>query len=214
MSSINVALSLLFGSELRATLLRFFILNPGEVFSLAELARKTNTREAAIAKEVYVLAKSGFLRKAQKYEQQPNPKRKGEHKEVLVRGHALDRRFALHEELRALFTSTVPEARNRIGKELKKLGKLETLVISGIFLGVEHADADMLIVGEVKKQKLDALLKRFEREFGKDLVYALLPKEEFIYRVGMRDRFLLSLIDHPHEIIVDKTGLLQDISNE
>lgn len=214
MSSLHGTLAQLFGSELRATLLRFFLLNPGEVFSLTELARKTNMRESAITKETAMLTRLGFLRRAQKYVQVAHPKKKGEHKEVLTRGFALNRKFPLHDELKTLFTSSVPEARNRIGKELKKLGKLETLVISGIFLGVENADADMLIVGEVKKQKLDALLKRFEREFGKDLVYAMLPKEEFVYRVGMRDRFLLSLLDHPHEIIVDKTGLLQDITND
>lgn len=211
MPSVNSTLTTLFGSEIRTTLLRFFLLNPGDVFSLDDLVRKTGGRASALQKELTLLARIGFLKRAQKYVQVDDKKRKGEHKETLVRGFSLERKFPLADEFRALFTSSVPEARNRITKELKRLGKLETLVISGIFLGVENPDADMLIVGEVKKTKLDVLLKRFEREFGKDLVYALLPKEEFIYRVGMRDRFLLNLLDHPHEIIIDKTGLLQDI---
>ena len=98
-------------------------------------------------------------------------------------------------------------------KELKKLGKLYVVVLSGIFLDVQNAEVDMLLVGDVRKGNLEKVLKRFERELGKDIVYAVLAPEEFTYRCGMHDRFLRQLFDQPHETIIDTMGLVNVFMN-
>lgn len=210
-------LATLFGSELRAKLLRFFLLNPEQGFSVEDLEKKIGIKKPALRKEVDSLIKSGFIKKARIEMLVPEIVKKRKGKKVIkeeraklktVPGLRVDESFAYLSELRALFLSAIPEARRALTKEVKKLGKPQVIILAGIFMDSPQAPVDLLIVGtDIKRRNLEVLLKKFEKDLGKDLIYAVMPIQEFEYRTGMNDKFLQELIGGPHEIVLDTIGI-------
>ena len=179
------ALDMLFGSELRVRLLRFFLLNPDTVFNKADIAKKAVVRSVTIQKELKLLGKAGFIKKK-------------------IKGFILNNEFPLLKELKQFLVSGMPLVKEKIAKDFKKLGRIKAVILAGIFVDDFSSRADLLLVGEnIKKRRLERLLKRFEREFGKDINYAIMREEEFKYRHGMHDRFLRDLLDGKHEKIFD-----------
>jgi len=210
-------LSLLFGSDLRAKLLRFFLLNAELGFVLEDLERKIGVRKATLKKELDELIKAGFIKRARVdvLLSETVKKRRGEKtvkeeraKLKTVSGLKVDESFPYLAELRSLFLSAIPEARQSLTKEMKKLGKPQVIILAGIFMDSPQAPVDLLIVGEdIKRRNLEILLKKFEKDLGKDLIYAIMPTQEFEYRTGMNDKFLQELIGGPHEIVLDTLGI-------
>lgn len=197
------ALDMLFGSEFRVLLLRFFLLNPDTVFSKADIVKKAGVRSVTAQKELKLLGRAGFIKKA--IVMRELPKRKSRRtKKQKIKGFSLNSAFPLLKELKRFLISGLPLAKEKIAKDFRKLGKIKAVILAGIFLDDPSSRVDLFLVGEdVKKRRLERILKRFERELGKDLHYALMTQEEFEYRYGMHDRFIRDLLDHPHETIFD-----------
>ncbi|MEK7660326.1 MAG: hypothetical protein AAB343_03935 [Patescibacteria group bacterium] len=209
------ALDELFGSPLRARLMRFFLLNSETVLTEDELRKRTSASAVTLKRELQLLLKVGFIKRGVKEIEvtQPAPKKKIKVRAKTVRripGFIISESFAFFNEFRGLFLSVIPAARAAISKDVRKLGKVKVVIVSGIFLNVSGSPVDMLIVGEnIKTKKLEGILQRFERELGKDLVYAVMPTQEFEYRFGMSDRFVDTLLSGPHETLIDQLNIIQ-----
>ncbi len=63
---------------------------------------------------------------------------------------------------------------------------------------------DVLIVGNVNRVKLRRLLRRFQRDFDRELSYTVMTPAEFKYRNDLTDRFLYTILESPKIVIVDK----------
>ncbi|OGZ42261.1 MAG: hypothetical protein A3C80_01375 [Candidatus Ryanbacteria bacterium RIFCSPHIGHO2_02_FULL_45_43] len=212
------ALDILFGSPLRVKLLRFFLLNQEAVFPLAVLKTRTNTKPIPLKKDINTLLKAGFIKKGittadENIGSEFFKKGKGKKsKKTRTRkqGFILDPKFPYVRELRQLFTSVIPEARVQIGKNAKKIGNPKVVIVSGIFLDRPSNPVDLLLVGDqIKKKQLELMLKRLERELGKEIVYTVFPTEEFELRYGMRDKFIQTLLRGPHEILLDEFQIIE-----
>ena len=84
------------------------------------------------------------------------------------------------------------------------------MIVSGIFLDRPSNPVDLLLVGDqIKKKQLELMLKRLERELGKEIVYTVFPTEEFELRYGMRDKFIQTLLRGPHEILLDEFQIIE-----
>lgn len=196
--------------------MRFFLLNADTVLAEEELRKRTNASPVLLKKELQLLLKVGFIKRGVKeieIAQTALKKKKGKVKAKSVRripGFTISEAFPFLQEFRGLFLSIIPAARAAISKDVKKLGKVKVVIVSGIFLNVSGSPVDMLIVGEnIKTKKLEGILQRFERELGKDLVYAVMPTQEFEYRYGMSDRFVDALLTGPHETLIDQLNIVQ-----
>ena len=67
---------------------------------------------------------------------------------------------------------------------------------------------DLLLVGDsMKETKLDKVLKSIEAEIGKEIVYAVFKTDDFMYRLGMYDRFIRDILEYPHEKAVNKLNI-------
>ena len=67
------------------------------------------------------------------------------------------------------------------------------------------AKTDLLIVGDnISKAKMKHLLEDLEAEMGREVNYSLMDSNEFKYRANMFDKFIMELLDSPHEIVVNK----------
>jgi hypothetical protein len=188
-------LETLFGSRAKARLLRFFLQNPNEEYSLAEIVKKNMLKNFQIRKEINDLRNIKFILERKK-------KRK--------KFYFLNREFSFYPELRSLIikSNVYPQCRS-LGK-VKSIGEVKLALISGIFLNYPRSKADMIVVANhVNRSKLKSLMNNLEAEIGKEIRYVLMNGDEFKYRLNMMDHFLLDFLEEPHDEIVNKIPRLK-----
>ena len=125
--------------------------------------------------------------------------------------YALNPGFEFFSELRDLILKSSPTEKYKIVRQVNKLGRVKLAVLSGIFLNKESGDplgTDLLIVADdINRRRLYSLLKSLEANIGKELRFAVMDREEFQYRLAMFDRFVRTLLESPHEKLINKLGI-------
>ncbi|HEY4489404.1 MAG TPA: hypothetical protein VJA87_02890 [Candidatus Paceibacterota bacterium] len=186
-------LARLFGSNTLLKLLRLFLFNDDQSFTVAEAAARTKSPKDSVRREVNLLISAGVIKK-----------RTGKGGSV----HAANPKFphyaALQNFMRA--TSVIDDA--DILSALKRTGTLRLVVLSGMFTGAVDTKVDLLVVGDrLEERSLDTAVQKLEAELGRELRFAAFSTEEFRYRVGVYDRLIRDALDYPHKVILDKIGL-------
>lgn len=185
----------LFGSRVRARLLRLFLLNPDTEFDASTAAQKIGLKRPDVVKELSKLLKMGFIgkktRQGKKYYQ--------------VR---LD--FPFYHELKTLVSKLNINAKSGVFKKLRKAGEVKLILISGAFINYPKSKADMvLVINNVNKVKLKQIINQLESEAGREIRYVLMNAEELHYRLDMLDRFLMEFLEGPYESVIDKVPELK-----
>jgi hypothetical protein len=63
----------------------------------------------------------------------------------------------------------------------------------------------VLIVGEsMKKPKAEKEFEILSAELGREVVFAVMDVEEYMYRLKMYDKFVRDVLDMPNEKVIDK----------
>ena len=204
----------LFGSHARVRLLKLFYLNLEHVFSSREIAKRTHTSIAATRKEIRLLSEVGFVEPASAFIEIAREGNKStgakKQKKMRIAGYTINKSFQLFNELRDLVLTVAPLSKHELVSRLRRVGKVKLVVLSGIFLKRSDSRIDLLIVGDgLKKGQLDRTLHMVEAEIGKELSYAILDTADFKYRLGMNDKFVRDVFDYPHEMLIDKIGVVR-----
>jgi hypothetical protein len=201
------SLSKIFGGGDRVRIMRMFLFNPGSVYSVDEISKRTGAAPRIVDKEVDVLRKGGLIRRKPflKLARDNNgEKRKGN-------GWTLDKNFPYLRPLENLLIQQSLISEREIIRRLSRVAKLKLLVIAGIFIQDPDSRVDILIVGNhFRKSALDRVIKGFEAEIGKEVRYAAFETPEFEYRISMYDKLVRDIFDYPHRKILDKLGLSRD----
>ncbi len=125
--------------------------------------------------------------------------------------YCLNHEFEFFYELRELILKSSPAEKHEMIKKINAIGKVKMALISGILINKEHKDQDMadlfIVADDVDKRRLHNLLKFLEAEVGKEVTFAIMEKEEFQYRLGMFDRFVGTMLDKPHEKLINRLGI-------
>ncbi len=204
--SVNV-LEKLFGSVARIKLIRLFLLNPETILAPKEIARRCKISQTTARREVSLLKSIDFIRqKTETIDNLINLKNgKIKNKKKKIQGMKLNDSFPFFNALKNLVLNGAPVNKDKMVRSLKASGKVKLVVLSGIFIQEENSRVDLLLVGDaVKKGILEKALRNIEAEIGKELVYAVFDTKEFLYRLGMYDRFISDILDFPHEKIFNK----------
>lgn len=173
----------LFTSKARIKLLEIFLLNPDGEFFIRELTRKLNEQINSIRRELGNLKSLGLLRS----------RFKNRKKFYVVNKH-----FILFNELRSIVIKASSTLDN-ISKKLQKIGNIDFLVISGIFIE-KNSPTDLFIVGEVDKQQIEDFVSR-EIDLKRPIRISVISKEDFIYRLKINDKFVRDILESPDNII-------------
>lgn len=190
----------LFGSPVKAKLLKLFVHNPDTPFPLDEVRRRTQVPGGSVARELRKLAALGFVRV-----REVAVKRPGKPRGRRVKAYQTDPDFALFGELKALVTKASPASRERMLEKLRSVGRIKCVILAGIFIGSETSRADMMIVGEhLSDRRLKDFIEGLEAEVGKELTCVALNTNDFRYRYTMFDRFVRDMLDYPHEVLLNK----------
>lgn len=186
-------LAKLFGSSARVKLLRLFLFNEQESFTVVDAAFRAKVSKEAARKEIRLLTDAKILRKR------------------ALKGaaqFASNNRFQHYEALRTFLRTSTGVTDENITNALRRAGTLRLIALSGLFTGVPEPGVDILIVGDkLDERSLNAAVHVLEAELGRELRYASFTTEDFRYRIGVYDRLLRDIFDYPHRTIFDKIGM-------
>jgi predicted transcriptional regulator len=182
----------LFTSKVRVKLLKLFLENPDEEFFIRELTRKLDEQINSVRRELDNLKKIGLL----------TSKTRNRKKYYLV-----NKSFIIYPELKLIIQKSTNTNHEFVDK-VNKLGKIDLLILSGVFVNKESA-ADLLIVGEINKDDLSDLL---EKTIEKPVKFSSMHKEDFLYRLKLNDQFIIDMLQSTDNIIA--TNKLEKYINQ
>ncbi|MBU2213183.1 winged helix-turn-helix domain-containing protein [Patescibacteria group bacterium] len=179
----STILKALFSSQTRVKLLSTFLLHPEEEYYIRELTRLLHEQINSIRRELENLRRIGMVRARHR-----NRKKY----------YRVDPEFSLYPELRNIFSKEI-QAESPIVASLKKLPDIDLVLLAGNFVGTE-SKVDLLVVGEVKKEMLEALL--IQDPSLKNVKYSIFSQGDFLYRLSLRDRFITTILNDPRHLVV------------
>lgn len=185
MSSASV-LKALFSSQTRVKLLSTFLLHPEEEYFIRELTRLLNEQINSIRRELENLRRVGIV--------------KARHKNR-KKYYRIDADFALYPDLRNLFSKAV-QGESPFVSSLRNIPGVKLILLAGNLCGTE-SKVDLLLVGDVRKEVLEALLAQ-DAQF-KHVKYSIFSEADFLYRLSLKDRFVLEILNDPRHLIVLNT---------
>jgi len=176
----------LFGSKTRVKILSLFLLNPERPFFVREITRKLNKRINSVRRELIILSKIGFLKK------------KSEGRKTF---YSVNKDFIFFEEL-LVMVEKVGKPQDKLSEEIKSLGDVSFACLSGTFTGNKRTRVDLLLAGELDKEKLKKFVRRMEKDSGREINYTVLTDSEFAYRIKCKDIFILDVLSN-YSVVID-----------
>jgi hypothetical protein len=188
----------LFGSKTRVKLLHLFLNNPNRAFYVREITRKIDEQINSVRRELANMLGIGII------------KSDSSNNRLY---YEINQEYAHYEPLRAIFAdsnlqSGVAAASDASdwAKRLKTLGDIRVALLSGKLVRGSGSEVDLLLAGDINKTQFKRFVKELEEEEGKTLNYTTMTYEDFYYRLSIKDRFIMSIVN-------DKFTLLQDTEN-
>ncbi len=178
--------------------------NDMDMFSIAEVSSRIQARQRIVKKELEGLAKINFLKKKRV------TRKKGSKKSIALAKKPgvyffVNPEFDFYNELKTLILKSSPASLEKINKYLKRLGRVKLAILAGVFTNNENSRLDLFIVGDaINSRRLNNFLKNLEAEVGKSIDYSVLTTDDFGYRFGMFDRFILDILEKPHKKLINK----------
>lgn len=203
-------LAKIIGSVARIKIMRLFLFNETEVFSSADVAKRSRVTKATAQKELQILHKVSFLdKKPTQFEVETKTKTgKKTTKKKKALGYSLNQKMVLVGPLRNLLIDVGLIKGKDLIQRFAKAGRIKLLVLAGVFLDEPESMADLMIVGDnINKTKIEKTIREVEAEIGKELRYAVFTTNEFKYRLEMYDKLVRNVFDYPHDKLIDKLGL-------
>lgn len=200
-------LSILFGSQARVKLLRFFLFNPSKEFTFDEISRRARLVRRTARTEMNALERAEVIKKKQFYAQE-----EGSTVKKRVLGYALNKEFPNLQSLQTFLFETAPINGKTVLKHLRKAGTLDFVVIAGIFVRDFDQRIDVLLaMKKYSPAKVETAIRSLEAELGVEIRFAAFESSDLMYRVGMYDKLTRDVFDYPHQIIVDRIGVKDEL---
>ncbi len=178
----NDVLNSIFGSKTRVKILVWFFTHADEEYFVRQVAPILQEDPTNVSREMARLEKVGILVSA----------RAGNLKQFRV-----NRSCSFFDELKGLILKTAGVA-GQIKSLLEAVKGIEFAFIYGSFAGGREnadSDVDLLIVGDVDLNVIDAALQRLEKALGRSVNYVLYDPQEFKEKVTTKDGFISNVLD-------------------
>lgn len=191
----------LFGSKTRVKLLHLFLSNPGRAFYVREITRKIDEQINSVRRELANMLNVGII--------------KSENSNNRLY-YEVNQEYAHYEPLRQIFVGATAESKalkevETVGDwsaRLKVLGDVRVAILSGKLVHGSESEVDVILAGSVNKTQAKKFVKELEEDEGKSLNYVVMDYQDFYYRLSIKDRFVMSVINTKHTIIADTEQIL------
>src|SRR5579862_558232 len=206
----------LFGSKTRVKLLRLFFSNPNRSFYVREITRKIDEQINSVRRELSNLLSIGIITSDatnnrlyyevnQDYEYyKPLGMVFGGLAEPVQAAPKTDKKDTAKKAEPAPATPKADVApEHPMAKGFRGLGKVDLALLTGQFTRDEQSGIDVLIVGDVNQAKADKFMADLEKAENKELRYAVLPLDNYKYRVQINDRFISNVLGAKKQVIIN-----------
>lgn len=195
-------LSKLLGGAGRVKAMRLFLLNPDQGFETKDVAERSRIGSTTARQAMNGLFAMNFVKK-KTFIKEIADGRNGKIKKKRVQGWYFNPDFPYTRELKELLVEGDFLKYDDIVKRFRPAGKIQFLVVSGMFTSQQTGKLDLLLVGDnLRKSYVQKTIAILESEMGRELSYALFTVEDFKYRVSMYDKLLRDVFEYPHERLV------------
>ena len=164
-------------SKARQQLLAYYFTNPTARHHLRDLAERLSIDPSNLSKELGRLERDGLFRSEvsgrQKYFQ-------------------LNREYPLFDEVRKIVAKTIGAAQ-LIAQSLKRIEGIDEAYLYGSFASNQQdtaSDIDVLVIGAPPEEVLAQVMRKLERQLGREINYTVLTPKEFGSRRARKDAFL------------------------
>lgn len=204
----------IFSSITRVKILYKIYQNPKKIFFVRELARDTNSQLNSVRRELSNLEKVGIIvsldskdariMKGEGRTDKKNEKTSPPHIEKMKKYYAVNLHFLLFHELRSLILKSRIFAERSFIKKIEGIAKVQFLILTGVFIGIENCPTDLLLIGNAEKKKLMHIIHEFEKELNQKINYTIMSLAEYKYRKEITDRFLYDILENKHIVVIDR----------
>lgn len=191
----------IFGSVARVKIMRLFLLNTEQSFSVNQIAERSKVSKASARHELVILKNSGLISAKKAIEEKTTSR--GVNKKS-VPGFILNTKYLHLEPLKNLLIEADFVNKKDLIKRFRPAGKIKLFLISGIFLKDSKSRIDFMLVGDnLRKNYIETTIRKIESEVGKELSYTVFDTKDFIYRISMYDKLVRDILDAPYESIIE-----------
>ena len=178
----------LFGSKTRAKLLGLFFDNPEKSYYVREITRVIEEQINSVRRELNNLSALGLV-KTENYENKVYYSADMKHPfarpmtEIFARSSG---KKSITESGRSTAKNETPSVWEEYVRPVANL--VAGLIVTNRIPGQDGLD--LLIIGDDRTHKLTKWAEVVEKRMGKPLNYAIMSREDYIYRKSVRDKFL------------------------
>ena len=177
--------------------------NPGRSFYVREITRNIDEQINSVRRELANLVRIGIITD----------------KSVDNRlYYQVDTKFRYYHALHEMFADddeVVSGAKVSIddwATRFRAVQGVQVVVFAGAMVYGSTSQIDLLVAGSVHmdQARVRTLIKALERDAGTSLNYTIISLDDLYYRLSIRDRFVLDVLESNHTIVLDGAGVLVD----
>ena len=189
----------LFGSKTRTKLLSLFFSNIERSYYVREMTRVIDEQINSVRRELGNLESIGVI-KNETYDNKVYYSANTKH--PIAR--ALNMMFSTKVDKVLVETAVKDSTWDEYIRPVKSY--LSFLFVTNRVPGQDGID--MLIVGDDRTKKLSRWAEVVEKKEGKPLNYVIISRDDFKYRLSVKDRFLKEIMEMQHLVQYDPEGML------
>ena len=195
----NTPLEKLFGSKTRTKLLSLFFGNPERSYYVREMTRVIDEQINSVRRELLNLESIGII-KNETYDNKIYYSANNKHPYA----RALVMLFSSRTDVVVETAVVKPNAWEEYVRPVKNY--LTCLIVTNRLPGQEGVD--LLIVGDDRTKKLTHWAEVVEKKEGKPLNYVIMSRDDFQYRLNVKDRFVSEVLEMLILEKIDPEGIL------
>jgi DNA-binding transcriptional ArsR family regulator len=184
-------------SKVRVKMVHLFFRNPNEIYYVRQITREIDEEINAVRRELERMTSVGMLRSEKRGNRLY---------------YSLNMQYDFYPELLRLAVKS-----SGLGKAIKlkrkELGSVRFVMFSTKFAQHKNRgndEVDMLLVGEIKNQELEPLVKVEEKLRNHEINYTIMTSEEFDFRKARRDPFVNEILTGGRIMIIgDEDALVE-----
>ena len=189
----------LFGSKTRTKLLSLFFSNIERSYYVREMTRVIDEQINSVRRELSNLESIGVI-KNETYDNKVYYSANTKHPFA----RALNMMFSTKVDKVLVETAVKDSTWDEYIRPVKSY--LSFLFVTNRVPGQDGID--MLIVGDDRTKKLSRWAEVVEKKEGKPLNYVIISRDDFKYRLSVKDRFLKEIMEMQHIVQYDPEGML------
>ena len=195
----NTPLEKLFGSKTRTKLLSLFFGNPERSYYVREMTRVIDEQINSVRRELLNLESIGII-KNETYDNKIYYSANNKHPYA----RALVMLFSSRTDVAVEAAVVKPNAWEEYVRPVKNY--LTCLIVPNRLPGTEGVE--LLIVGDDRTKKLTHWAEVVEKKEGKPLNYVIMSRDDFQYRLNVKDRFVSEVLEMSILEKIDPEGIL------